>query len=96
MDQSGESFYDLPATHEYPDPDDYAPNATKYPWEGEDHGYVPPGLPDRPPRSWNGNHPDAWPTSNNGSLYGPVDRPHRLEREATLDPDYQISDAGTT
>lgn len=96
MEQSSEAFYSSPVTHEYPDPENYAPNATSYSWEGEDHGYVPPGLPGRSSRSWNDSGRNGWLESSIASLYGRVDGPHWLQGETTLDPDYQVSDAATT
>ena len=88
----------MPATHEYPDPD-YAAYATKYPWR-EDDGYLPLALEDLSSKSLEGPSRSG---SDSGSGKAGEDEGEVLEfdapgpaREATLDPDYQISEASVT
>lgn len=92
MERSSEKFHDLPPIHQYPDPEDYAPNADVYSWDGEDYGYVPPTLPSR---SWNGADHGDWPASGNRDIDGSVDELYRPVRDVTVDSDYEISDVDT-
>lgn len=99
MEQFGLSDYALiPATHEYPDPD-YAAYATKYPWR-EDDGYLPSALEELSSKSLENPSPSG---SDGG--HGKADEQEgevldfdiqRPAREATWDPDYQVSEASVT
>lgn len=89
MEQSGEAFFGSSTAHEYPDPEDYAPNSAKYSWDGEDYGYVPPALPSR---SWNGNDQGDWPVRNHRNVDDSLGEPYQPVRDVTVDSDYEISD----
>lgn len=99
MEQFGHSYYGRPpATHEYPDPD-YAAYATKYPWREEDD-YLPSALEDLSSKSLEVH---SRPGSDSGLGEAGEDEDENLEfdvqrpaREATLDLDYQVSEASVT
>ena len=94
MDQSHESFYDLPVIHEYPDPEDYAPNAM-YAWEGIHHSYVPPELTDRFSKFWRDEEQHGQSKNDNDDFRADGNGSYQPRNDATVDPDYQVSDAGT-
>ena len=99
MEQFGHSYYDImPATHEYPDPD-YAAYATKYPWREEDD-YLPSALEglsskslEAPSRPGSDSSPGKAGEDEGEVRESDVPGP---AREATLDPDYQVSEASVT
>ena len=89
-----------PPTHQYPDPD-VAAHFTRYPWVGEDDGYVPSSLRTPPPNQWRGDflHDDHGlnPVANtdmSGQDFD--DKSHFYARETSFDPDYEVSDASIT
>lgn len=72
---------------EYPDPD-YAAYVTKYPWFGEEHDSVLPGLPSEPDGAWPNGFDDQ-PTARASQ-----NRPLAGGGETAFDPDYEASDDG--
>ena len=88
-----------PKPHEYPDPD-YAAYVTRYPWVGEDDGYMPSGLRSQPQSSWRHDSPDndGLDQSEARSMDHPgfADDDGFFEGGMTFDSDYQASDAYVT
>ena len=89
-----------PPTHQYPDPD-VAAHFTRYPWAGEDDGYVPSSLRTGPSNSWredvlNNDH-ELDPVANTDvNCQDFDDNSHHYGQETSFDPDYEVSDASIT
>lgn len=89
-----------PPTHQYPDPD-VAAYFTRYPWAGEDDGYVPSSLRNWPRSPWRGDiqHDDhglgpGATTDMNGQDFDHDS--HLYVGETSFDPDYEVSDASVS
>ena len=81
-------------THEYPDPDSFS-YITRYPWVGEDEGYMPSGLRSQPQNSRRNDSPNSLVESEK-SWHAFNHDTYPLIRETSFDSDYQASDASIT
>lgn len=86
-------------SHQYPDPD-YASYATKYPWGGEDDGYVLSALRDKNHESWEEREGEPSKSHFQGgeiiSTYSKYDLPQGSNNDMAFDPEYQVSESGAT
>ena len=85
--------------HEYPDPS-YAAYANRYPWVGEDDGYMPSGLRTQRQSSWRDNSPHS-DKSDQSEARSPryqdsAEDLRPFRGEMTFDSDYRASDANVT
>lgn len=86
-------------THEYPDPS-YAAYANRYPWVGEDDGYMPSGLRTQRQSSWRDDSPDSDESDQSEAGSARYQNSAKdlqpFRGEITFDSDYRASDANVT